>query len=32
VRIGPFANRAQAVSAINSVEQSLGVRPTISRP
>lgn len=32
VRIGPFANRAQAVSAINRVEQSIGVRPSISRP
>jgi len=32
VRIGPFANRAQALSEINRIEQSLGVRPSISAP
>lgn len=32
VRIGPFANREQAMGTINRVEQSLGVRPSISRP
>lgn len=32
VRIGPFANRAQALSAIDQVRQSLGVTPSISLP
>ena len=32
VRVGPFANRAQAMSAVNNIEQTLGVRPSISRP
>ncbi len=32
VRIGPFANRVQALSAMDAVMQSLGVRPSISLP
>jgi len=32
VRIGPFANRAQALSEVNRIEQSLGVRPSVSAP
>lgn len=32
VRIGPFANRAQALSSMEAVAQSLGVQPTISLP
>lgn len=32
VRIGPFSSRAQALRSVNSVEQSLGVRPSISLP
>jgi rare lipoprotein A len=32
VRIGPFANRAQAISAVDAIEQSLGVRPSVTQP
>lgn len=32
VRIGPFANRDQAARSIDTVFQSLGVRPSISAP
>ncbi|UOD50655.1 septal ring lytic transglycosylase RlpA family protein [Orrella daihaiensis] len=32
VRIGPFANRVQALSSMDAVVQSLGVRPSISLP
>ncbi|MCD8517422.1 MAG: septal ring lytic transglycosylase RlpA family protein [Burkholderiaceae bacterium] len=32
VRIGPFANRDQALSSMEAVAQSLGVQPSISRP
>ena len=32
VRIGPFANRAQALSRVDQVRQSLGVTPSLSLP
>lgn len=32
VRIGPFATRDQALNSIETVAQSLGVQPSISRP
>ena len=32
VRIGPFANRAQALSNVETIRQSLGVSPSISLP
>lgn len=32
VRLGPFANRDQAMNVFNTIEQSLGIRPSISAP
>lgn len=32
VRLGPFANRDQAMGVFNTIEQSLGIRPSISAP
>jgi rare lipoprotein A len=32
VRLGPFANRDQALNVFNTIEQSLGIRPSISAP